>query len=83
MRIVCWGGNAYGELGDGTQTDSDLPVSVQGITTATAVTAGGLHTCALQADGTVLCWGSDSSNDVGSPYCSSQCSTPEPVRGFD
>ena len=39
--IQCWGGNGYGALGNGTSTNgSDVPVTVAGITNATAVAAG-------------------------------------------
>ena len=55
--VKCWGWNQYGQLGNGTMTDSSTPVTVTGITTAVAVTTGAHHSCALLADGTVRCWG--------------------------
>src|SRR5947208_4628233 len=61
--IQCWGRNNAGQLGDPGTTafQSPTPVRVAGLT-ATAVTAGGFHTCALPGDGTVRCWGQ---NDLG------------------
>jgi hypothetical protein len=50
-RVDCWGSNTYGDLGNGTTADSSTPVAVSAITNATAISAGGLHSCALVAAG--------------------------------
>ena len=55
-EVKCWGHNFYGWLGDGTTTDSNVPVGVPGLDAA-AVTVGTLHTCALTTAGGVKCWG--------------------------
>ena len=65
----CWGNNAGGRLGNDTTTSSNVPVDVVGFgattSTAVAVTSGFDHTCALRPDGTVQCWGSNDSNQLG------------------
>ncbi|MDQ6851919.1 MAG: hypothetical protein M3070_18655, partial [Actinomycetota bacterium] len=55
--VRCWGGNYYGTLGNGTNTDSSTPVAVSGITNASSVTAGTQHACGLLTDSTIKCWG--------------------------
>ena len=63
--VKCWGYNGYGQLGDGTQSDSSVPVDVFGISSATAIVAGTYHTCAILADSSVRCWGENSSYELG------------------
>ncbi len=64
--VVCWGGNAYGQLGDGTVTDRNAPVGVSGLSSGVLTLDVGVnHSCALLTDHTVRCWGSDSSGQLG------------------
>ena len=64
--VKCWGSNRHGQLGDGTTTDRALPVNVVGLTRdVAAVSAGGLHTCALTMSGWVKCWGANGKGQLG------------------
>jgi len=64
-KVVCWGYNERGELGDGTTSDSTTPVEVSGITTATSLAVGSAHSCALLVNATVMCWGKNSEGELG------------------
>jgi alpha-tubulin suppressor-like RCC1 family protein len=64
--VKCWGYQMFGELGYGTDLDTDsdadvsLPSSLPFVRVGGAVqeiSAGGYHTCALLEDGSAKCWG--------------------------
>ena len=55
--VKCWGDNVYGQLGNGTTTNSSTPVEVTGLTGADRDRRRRYHTCALTSAGTVKCWG--------------------------
>lgn len=78
--VSCWGANANGQLGNGSSSASTVPVSVAGISTATAVSSGSGFSCALLTDSTVKCWGANASRQLGDGSTSAR-STPVAVSG--
>jgi alpha-tubulin suppressor-like RCC1 family protein len=66
--VMSWGDDAFGQLGNGTasaNSDAELPVAVTGVTTAVQVSAGGDHSLALLANGTVVAWGDNNHGQLG------------------
>jgi alpha-tubulin suppressor-like RCC1 family protein len=66
-HVLAWGYNAFGQLGDGTTTGSDVPVKVQlppGVK-ITQARAGCLHTLAITSTGQVLAWGANTDGQLG------------------
>ncbi len=64
-RVLCWGNNYYGFLGNHGTKDSARPVEVEEAKGATALAAGTQHTCALLPSRRVLCWGGNGSMQLG------------------
>jgi alpha-tubulin suppressor-like RCC1 family protein len=64
-----WGDNEFGQIGSGAATGSDSgtnrPIQVQGVSNVIAIAAGDEHTIALTADKRVWTWGSDSYGQLG------------------
>ena len=65
----CWGYNYYGALGNGSTTNSNIPVAVTSTgvlagKTVTAISAGSQYTCAI-ASGAAYCWGANYSGQLG------------------
>jgi alpha-tubulin suppressor-like RCC1 family protein len=81
-RVLCWGINYFGELGDGTTTDRSVPVEVVGLSSAaTEIATGNYHTCARLVDGSIECWGYNEIGSLGDGTTTSS-SVPVPVMGF-
>ena len=66
-QILAWGNNAYGQLGNGTTTNTSTPapVNLPAGTPATAIAAGALHNLALTSSGQVLAWGENLYGELG------------------
>ncbi len=70
-RVLCWGSNIYGQLGNSSTSGSfnanPVPALVDnaalGIVKQLAVS--GTHSCALRDDGRVLCWGYNREGQLG------------------
>ena len=70
-QVKCWGWNEMGQLGAGLTDDyKTLPVTVDTIGStsdkqAVALSLGGEHGCAMVQSGKVMCWGRNSSGQLG------------------
>jgi alpha-tubulin suppressor-like RCC1 family protein len=61
----CWGGNTYGQLGDGSTTSRAEPSAVGGMNTMVHLATTGDHTCAALVDGGARCWGHNITGAIG------------------
>jgi alpha-tubulin suppressor-like RCC1 family protein len=66
----CWGLNSLGQLGDGSTTDSSVPVAVSApsggsVLTFSSISAGANHSCGLTSTGSAYCWGDNSLGQLG------------------
>jgi alpha-tubulin suppressor-like RCC1 family protein len=64
-RVACWGDNAFGQLGDGTNLDRLLPVTIGGLHDVVSIAGGDNHTCAVRGDGGLWCWGYNGVGQLG------------------
>jgi len=62
--VWTWGDNAYGQLGDGTTTQSSTPVQASGLTTISAIAGGYGRSFALKNNGTLWVWGDQRTGTV-------------------
>jgi alpha-tubulin suppressor-like RCC1 family protein len=75
--LWAWGYNGDGQFGNGTDTDSDIPVQIDAANDWASVSAGGFHTLALKTDGTLWAWGY---NDLGALGNGTNTSSNVPVQ---
>jgi len=73
--VKCWGGNDFGQLGDGSETGTGVgdgtlkfkntPVTVKNLSGIKQVAMGYNHACAISQTGSVSCWGDNSKGQIG------------------
>ncbi len=76
----CWGRNAAGALGNGTASNSTIPVAVSlpvGVL-LDSVSAGQDHACGLTTTGNIYCWGGNALGQLGTGNTNPQ-TTPQLV----
>ena len=50
-----WGSNTFGQLGDGSGTDKNVPTAVSGGGVWYQISGGDAHTCGVKSDGSAWC----------------------------
>jgi alpha-tubulin suppressor-like RCC1 family protein len=79
--LTCWGNNAQGQIGDGTQIGPRPPTTPAAAAlprSVTAVVTGREHTCALAADD-LRCWGGNAQGQVDPSQPSMPIPSPKSV----
>ncbi|MGA9141719.1 MAG: hypothetical protein WBZ29_15955 [Methanocella sp.] len=77
--VVAWGGNGMGQIGDGTTNDRNSPITVP-VTNAVKISAAGLATMMLDADGNVWVVGDNVHNQTGNAGNSGHSYVTSPVK---
>ncbi len=63
--VWTWGGNDFGQLGDGTYTDRPSPAQVKNLSNVILLAARDYHVLVVKSDGTVWAWGSGGNGERG------------------
>ncbi len=84
--MKCWGNGGYGNLGQGANTNSNVPITPTGLGSGVSgIAAAGTISCALLTTGPVKCWGSSwtCGNPIGNgdTTCALK-NTPQQVSGI-
>ena len=77
-RVFAWGGNQYGQLGDGTTANSPTPAAVHlpAGTCVYSLGAGGVQSLAALCDGRALAWGGNMYGQLGNGSTGGGSTTP-------
>ena len=64
-ELQCWGRNNHGQLGDGTNTHSNVPVEAGLSEFPVQLSSGDWHSCAILDDASLKCWGRNNHGQLG------------------
>lgn len=82
--VNCWGANNRGQSGDFTgKATVTTPAGVGGVSKVVQLAIGGEHSCALNEDGDVYCWGANNRGQLALPTPDGSvdnASHPDPVK---
>ena len=88
--LLCWGADCFAQLGVDSLLEqcgtppmpcSTRPAAVHATGSFRTVSDEFSHTCALTADGAVLCWGDNNAGQLGNGNTGDRSSVPLPVGG--
>jgi alpha-tubulin suppressor-like RCC1 family protein len=81
-KAYCWGHNGYGQLGIGSDEEKrNEPGAVDTDLRFEAISAGREHTCAVDGDGRIHCWGDNRHGELGVPVETTFTTSPTMVAG--
>lgn len=64
-NVACWGDNAFGQLGLGTNDPADVPETTLLSGSILQIAAGYNHTCAIDSENDVYCFGANDAAQLG------------------
>ncbi|KAG5178137.1 regulator of chromosome condensation 1/beta-lactamase-inhibitor protein II [Tribonema minus] len=80
-EVIAWGQGLYGQLGEGSNRSTDIPVYVRGLSDVVTLVAGDRHNAAICAGGALYTWGWNNWGEAGVGTCSC-LQTPKEVLGL-
>jgi alpha-tubulin suppressor-like RCC1 family protein len=77
--LWCWGGNEFGQVGDGTLIERNLPVQIGTDNNWRSVASGQTYTLAIKTDGTLWAWGQNQVGQLGNGTTSINETKPQQI----
>ncbi|MDR2336735.1 MAG: hypothetical protein LBE03_01370 [Candidatus Nomurabacteria bacterium] len=83
-NVYTWGKNDYGQLGDGSTTDTTTPKLLARLSNITKLAGGGRHVLAVSNDGEVYTWGQNNYGQIGNEATATNgVSTPQLITTLE
>ncbi|HEX8392369.1 MAG TPA: hypothetical protein VF665_08450 [Longimicrobium sp.] len=79
-QVYCWGGNAAGQLGDGSTAGRGHPARVERLPALARIAAGASQTCGVARNGRLFCWGGNLVDAALEDRSSVPCAVEETFR---